>query len=390
VARLRQLLILGALSAFAPLSIDMYLPSLPRLARDFHSSPSAIQATLTTCLIGLAAGQLLAGPISDARGRRPPLLIGLAVFAAASAGCAAAPSAGVLALLRLLQGLSGASAIVIARAVVSDRYRGADAARYFAVLTLVSGLAPIIAPLLGAQILALGSWRWVFVVLAGAGALLIVAVWAGLPESLPGERRRAGGIRDTLGTLGRLGRDRTFAGYTLAMALAFTAMFAYISGSPFVLQDIYGASPRQFSFIFAANSLGIVLFGRASAVLVRRVPARRLLVAGVLVNLVGGVSLLAVALAGGGLVLVLIPLFLVASSIGLVFPNATALALELHPEAIGSASAAIGVTQFAVAAALAPLVGIGGQTTAIAMAAVMAGCGLAALVALPRRVRSSA
>ncbi len=388
--RVRQLLILGALSAFAPLSIDMYLPALPQLAEDFGAGASAIQATLTTCLIGLAAGQLLAGPVSDARGRRPPLLAGLAAFAAASAGCALAPSAGVLAALRLLQGLSGAAAIVIARAIVRDRHHGAEAARYFAVLMLVSGLAPVLAPLLGAQLLALGSWRWVFVVLAAGGALLMAAVAFGLPESHPVERRRDGSLRDTLATLWRLARDPLFAGYTVAMALAFTAMFAYISGSPFVLQDIYGASPREFSFIFAVNSLGIVAASRAGAQLVRRVSPRRLLAAGIAANAAGGIALLGVTLAGGGLVAVLVPLFVVASSIGLVFPNATALALELHPEVAGTASAALGVTQFAVAAVIAPLVGIGGEGTAVPMAAVMAACGVAALAAMPRRVRSSA
>jgi DHA1 family bicyclomycin/chloramphenicol resistance-like MFS transporter len=382
----QTLLILGALSAFGPLSIDMYLPALPGLAHDLGDPPSAVQVTLTTCLAGLAAGQILAGPVSDARGRRPVALAGLLAFTLASVLCAVSPSIPVLAGLRLAQGLGGAAAIVIARAVVRDRYSGVAAARYFAILTLVNGLAPVLAPIIGGQLLRVTTWRGVFLVLTGLGVVLLVATGAWLRETLPPERRRTGGLRDTLATFARLGRDRRFTGYALSLALGFAAMFAYISGSPFVLQDIYGASPQQFSAIFAVNSLGIMAAGRVSAQLVGRTAPQRLLLAGLAVNVTGGLVLVAVVAAGaGGVVAVLIPLFAVASSIGLILPNATALALELHPEAAGSASGAIGTAQFAVAAALAPLVGVGGAHTALPMALVIAGCGLAALAVLPRR-----
>jgi DHA1 family bicyclomycin/chloramphenicol resistance-like MFS transporter len=385
-ARVQTLLILGALSAFGPLSIDMYLPALPGLARDFGVRPPAVQATLTTCLAGLALGQILAGPVSDARGRRPVALAGLLAFTLASVLCAVSPSIPVLAGLRLAQGLGGAAAIVIARAVVRDRYSGVAAARYFAVLTLVNGLAPVLAPLIGGQLLRVTTWRGVFGVLTGLGVVLLAATAAWLRETLPPERRHTGGLRTTLATFARLGRDRRFTGYAFSLALAFAAMFAYISGSPFVLQDIYGASPQQFSAVFAVNSLGIMAAGRVSAQLVGRVAPQRLLLAGLAVNVTGGLVLVAVVAAGtGGVVAVLIPLFAVASSIGLILPNATALALELHPEAAGSASGAIGTAQFAVAAALAPLVGVGGAHTALPMALVIAGCGVAALAVLPRR-----
>jgi DHA1 family bicyclomycin/chloramphenicol resistance-like MFS transporter len=380
-----MLLILGALSAFAPLSVDMYLPALPRLARGFGDAPSAVQITLTTCLAGLAAGQILAGPVSDARGRRPPLLAGLLAFTVASAACALAPSVGVLAALRLLQGLGGAAAIVIARAVVRDRYSGVAAARYFAILTLVNGLAPVLAPIIGGQLLRFTSWRGVFLVLAGLGALLLAVTAARLGETLAPERRRTGGLRDTLATFARLARDRRFTGYALSLALGFAAMFAYISGSPFVLQDIYGLSPQAFSGVFALNSAGIILTGRLSAQLVERVGPQRLLRAGLALNVAAGLALLAVVAAGvSGVVAVLVPLFALASSIGLILPNATALALELHPDAAGSASGGIGVAQFTVAAGLAPLVGVGGAATALPMALVIAGCGLAALAFAPR------
>jgi DHA1 family bicyclomycin/chloramphenicol resistance-like MFS transporter len=384
-ARVQTLLILGALSAFGPLSIDMYLPALPRLAHDLGDPPSAVQVTLTTCLAGLAAGQILAGPVSDARGRRPVALAGLLAFTLASALCALAPTIGVLAGLRLAQGLGGAAAIVIARAVVRDRYSGVAAARYFAILTLVNGLAPVLAPIIGGQLLRVTTWRGVFGVLTALGAGLLAATAAWLRETLPAERRRTGGLRDTLATFARLGRDRRFCGYALSLALGFAAMFAYISGSPFVLQDIYGASPQQFSAVFAVNSLGIMAAGRLSAHLVGRIAPQRLLHAGLALNVAGGLALLAGVAAGAGIVAVLIPLFAVASSIGLILPNATALALELHPEAAGSASGAIGTAQFAVAAAIAPLVGAGGAGTALPMALAIAGCGVAALAVLPRR-----
>jgi DHA1 family bicyclomycin/chloramphenicol resistance-like MFS transporter len=385
VARLRLILILGALSAFGPLSVDMYLPALPALARDFGARPPVIQLTLTTCLAGLALGQLLAGPVSDALGRRPPLLIGLAAFTVASAGCALAPSAGVLVGLRLLQGLGGAAAIVIARAIVRDLYQGVAAARFFAVLTLVSGSAPILAPTVGAQILRVSSWRGVFAVLTAAGAALLAASALGLGESLPAARRHAGGVSGTLVTFRRLAGDRAFMGYVLSQALAFAAMFAYISGSPFVLEEIYGASPQQFSAVFALNALGIVAAGQASARLVGRVAPRRLLLAGLALNALGGAALLAVTLAGLGLAAVLAALFLVPASLGLILPNATALALGRHPEAAGTASAVIGVVQFSAGALVAPLVGAGGQATAVSMAVVIAACGAAAITLAPRR-----
>ena len=385
--RVQTLLILGALSAFGPLSIDMYLPALPGLAHDLGDPPSAVQVTLTTCLAGLAVGQILAGPVSDARGRRPVGLAGLLAFTVASALCAAAPSIPVLAGLRLLQGLGGAAAIVIARAVVRDRYSGVAAARYFAILTLVNGLAPVLAPIIGGQLLRVTSWRGVFLVLTGLGAR---AAGRDRARGCARRCRRSAGTPAACAT--RWPRSPAWAATAGSSATrcrsrsGFAAMFAYISGSPFVLQDIYGASPQQFAAVFAVNSLGIMAAGRVSAQLVGRIAPQRLLLAGLALNVGAGLALLAVVVAGvGGVVAVLVPLFAVASSIGLILPNATALALELHPDAAGSASGAIGTAQFAVAAALAPLVGAGGTQTALPMALVIAGCGVAALAVRPRR-----
>jgi MFS transporter, DHA1 family, multidrug resistance protein len=379
--RLLTLVILGALSALAPLSMDMYLPGLPALARDLGTATAPAQLTLTACLLGIAAGQLVGGPLSDAVGRRRPLLLGLAAYAAASAACALAPSVATLVGLRFLQGLAGGTGIVISRAVVRDRHAGVEAARYFGALMLVNGLAPILAPSIGGLVLHLTSWRGVFAVLTGAGGLLWLGVAGGLPESLPPARRHAGGLRATLAAFGALVADRVFVGCAAALALAFAAMFTYISGSPFVLQGVYGVSPQVFGLLFGVNAVGIVLASQAGRALVRRVGPERLLAAGVAASAAGGLAVLLAAVAGAGLGAVLVGLFVAVSAIGLVIPNATALALAAHERNAGSASGLLGVAQFVTGAAAAPLVGIAGDGTAIPMGAVMAALGLGAVLA---------
>jgi len=375
----RLVLILGALSAFAPLSIDMYLPALPALGRDFGTGASQVQLTLSSCLLGLALGQLIAGPVSDALGRRRPLLVGVAAYAAASLLCVVAPSVGALILLRFVQGLGGAAGIVISRAIVRDLHAGVAAVRFFSLLTLVNGLAPILAPIIGAQLLRGASWRGVFVALAVIGSLLLLAAATGLTETLAPGDRRAGGVSATLATFRQLLADRLFVGYALSSGLAFAAMFAYISGSPFVLQGIYGVSPQLFSVLFGANALGLVIVSQVNGRLVGRVSMRRLLAVGLVATAGGGAALLAVVAAGVGLAGVLPALFVVVSSLGVVLPNATALALSGQPSTAGSASALLGVLQYSVGAAVAPLVGLGGARTALPMALVIAALGIGAL-----------
>jgi MFS transporter, DHA1 family, multidrug resistance protein len=394
--RTRLVLILGSLSAFGPLSLDMYLPGLPALARDLQSAAAEAQLTLTGCLVGLAAGQLVVGSISDSRGRRLPLLVGLGGYAATSLLCAATSSIHLLIVLRLLQGVSGGAGIVIARAVVRDLYSGAAAARFYALLMLVNGLAPMLAPVLGSQLLRVGSWRVVFLTLGLIGAVLLAVAAIGLPETLPPERRTSGGLGNTLRTFRLLLADRLFLGCALTSGCAIGAMFAYIAGSPFVLEDIYGVSPQAFSLVFGSNALGLVAVSQMSARLVGRIQPVTLMTAGVAIGLAGGVTLLVVILAGGlGLVAVLAALFLVVASLGLVMPNATALALANHPRVAGSGSALIGLAQFIVGAAVAPLVGIAGSGTALPMAVIIATLGTAALVScltlvLPRRAGQQA
>jgi DHA1 family bicyclomycin/chloramphenicol resistance-like MFS transporter len=367
------------LSAFGPLSVDMYLPALPELADDLHAAPSLVQLTLTACLLGLAAGQLVGGPISDARGRRGPLLAGLVVYVIASALCALAPSIGVLIAMRFVQGAAGAFGIVIGRAVVRDLHEGREAAALFAALILVNGVAPIVAPVIGAGILHVTAWRGVFAVLTAVGAVLLVVVALVQGETLPREDRHPGGLRATLQTFRALLADRAFVGCVLSAGLAFAAMFAYISGSPFVLQEVYGTSPAIFALLFGINGLGIVLAGQLSSRLSERYDPEVLLRAGLTATAAGGVALLLAILAGAGLAGVLPSLFVCVSSIGVIVPNAAALALGGDRSRAGSASGLFGLAQFALGALVAPLVGLAGEDTAVPMGVVMAALGAAAL-----------
>jgi DHA1 family bicyclomycin/chloramphenicol resistance-like MFS transporter len=388
--RLRLVVILGTLSAFGPLSVDFYLPGLPRLTSDFHASASAGQLTLTACVLGLAFGQLAAGPLSDRFGRRPPLLAGLAAFCAASVACALAPSIWVLVGLRLVQGLAGAAGIVVARSVVRDLVSGAAAARLFSILMLVLGVVPVLAPVAGGSLLRVTSWRGLFAVLAVVDAAILVAAAAWLGETLPPERRRRGGGSGAAFVV--LLRDRFFLAYSFVLGLSFASMFSYIAGSSFVLQDIYGLSPQLYGAVFGMNACGIVVCSQVNRALVGRVPGRRLLLVGVAAQAAAGATLLAIVVAGGvGLPGILPCLFVTVASLGLTIPNSTALALTDYPRAAGSASALLGAFQFTFGAAAAPLVGIAGKGTATPMALVIAlfGAGALAAAGVARRTASA-
>ncbi len=364
----RIVAILGALAAFGPLAMDAYLPALPELSRDLGASTSATQLTLTACLLGLATGQLLGGPVSDAVGRRRPILAGVAGFAGLSVLCALAPTVWVLVGLRFLQGMGGGVGIVIARAVVRDRHVGVAAVRVFGLMMVVTGVAPAVAPLLGAAVLEVTSWRAIFALLGATGAVIFAATVVGLPESLPRERRRRGGLRATFAVFRALAGDRWFVGCTLSCALPFGAMFAYIAGSPFVLQEHYGLSPAAFGLVFGINALGISGAALLGNRLVGRLGSRRLLQLGLLIGCAGAAGLLLSVVADAGLLGVLPSLFVIVSIIGLVLPNATALALADHPDVAGSASALLGVLPFVVGAVVAPLVGLAGAEDALPLA----------------------
>lgn len=384
------LLILGGLVALGPLSTDAYVPGLPRLAADLGGSASLTQFTVTSCLIGLAAGQLLAGPLSDAFGRRIPLLFGVALYTIAGLLCAAAPSLVALIVLRGVQGVGGAFALVIAYAYVRDHYCGPAVARYFSTLLLITGLAPVLAPLAGGQILTIWGWRAIFIALAVLSGLLLIASAIALPESLPVELRRSGGLRAAAADYRGLLTDWHLVGYVLINGFAFAAMFAYISGSPFVLQSVYRLSPQQYSVVFAVNAAGLVIAAQVSGRLVERIGPRTLLTAGVTGVALGGLLLVVVASTVNGLAPLLVGFFIVVSSVGLVLPNAASLSLQDHGATAGSAAALLGFAQFFLGGAAAPLVGLGHSNSAVPMAAVMAGLGTAAVLVLRSVTRPDA
>lgn len=376
--------VLGGLTALPPLSMDMYLPALPEVTDALHSRAATVQLTLTACIAGMAIGQLLVGPMSDRWGRRRPLLAGMVVYVLATVVCAFATTAELLVAFRTLQGLAGAAGIVIARAVVRDLYEGVEMIRFFSTLMLISGTAPIAAPVIGGQVLRITDWRGVFIVLGVVGILLTLLVWRCLGETLPPERRQNGGLGQALRTIRGLLAERVFTGYLLAGAFAFAALFAYVAGSSFVIQEIYGASPQTFSLLFGLNSVGLVGMGQLNGkVLVGRVDPDKVI----------GLGLVTVTLAAGALVVLAsgmfgkaplaamaTGLFVLMSAMGLIFSNTNAQALQRAGHAAGSASALLGTSSFLIGAAASPLVGIAGERTAVPMTLVQLGCALAAVV----------
>ncbi|MGO4185178.1 multidrug effflux MFS transporter [Paenibacillus sp. TAF43_2] len=367
IKRLWLILLLGSLSAFGPLSLDMYLPALPQLTDDFVTSSSLVQLSLTACMIGLSVGQLFSGTWSDIRGRRLPLLIFLSVYGISSVLCAFAPSIGILIALRFIQGFSGSAGIVISRAIVRDMYEGPELTRFFAMLMLVNGAAPIFAPIAGGQLLKVTSWEGVFIVLGVWGVLIFAAVFFGMPETLPPEKRMAGGYRQTISTFGILLRDRSFMGYALAQGLVMAAMFAYIAGSPFVLQNVYGVTPQQFSLFFALNGFGVILFGQVTGRVAAKVGEGRLFAIGLALAASAGGILLIMILIDAPLAAILVPLFFVVASVGIISTTGFSLAMQKHGYAAGSASALLGLLSFTFGGIISPLVGLGGSANALPM-----------------------
>lgn len=372
-------LVLGGLIALGPLTIDMYLPAFPSIADELNASDSSVQLTLTGMLGGLAVGQLIIGPLSDAFGRRRPLLIGVVTHAAASVLCALAPSIYVLSGVRVLQGFAGAAISVVAMAMVRDLFSGVAVARLMSRLMLVIGLAPILAPSLGGLILQLTTWRGIFGVLAVAAVLLTLVALFGIRETLPAERRRPANLRSTLATYRSLLRDRTFVALVLIGGLMLSAVFAYVSGSSFVLQNGYGLDERSFGLVFGANAVGLTVASQLNPALIKRFSVVNVLTGATLVAACAAASLVVAGATGWfGLAGVLLPLALIVASCGLSLPNTPALALTRHGEAAGTAAAMLGAVQFGVGAVVAPLVGLSGSGSAVPMGAVMLGVTLLA------------
>lgn len=371
--------LLGLVSAMGPLCTDLYLPALPLLAEQLQAEPSLVQLSLTACLLGLALGQVLLGPYSDAVGRRRPLLASLAVFTAASFLCAAAASVWTLIALRFVQGLAGAGGIVISRAVVRDLYAGPELTRFFALLMLAHSVAPTLAPSLGGLLLAVTDWSGIFTALGLLGGALVLAVAGGLPESLAAERRlpRGGGAAWT--AFRRLLRDPSFMRHVRVQGLVGASLFAYIAGSPFVLQNVFGLSAQAFGLCFGANSLGILAATQLAGRLSRRCGEARLLAGGLLLSAWGSAALLLGLWLHLSLALVLPALFLVVSCVGLIMTASFSLAIRDQAQAAGSASALLGLVPFVAGAVASPLVGVAGSHSAWPMGLVMVTANLAAL-----------
>jgi MFS transporter, DHA1 family, multidrug resistance protein len=355
----RLLAVLGALSAFGPVTTHVYLPSLPQAAAALHTTPTGIQSSLTACLLGLAAGQLVAGPLSDSRGRRRPLLAAMAVFVLASVLCACAPNIVALDLFRLLQGGAGGSGIAICFAIVRDLYEGRAAAQAFSILIAINNIAPIISPTIGGQLLRVTDWRGVFLALAGLGLIFLGCAYAWVRETLPATSRSAGGFAARAAALRRLAADPGFTGYALAGGFTFAAMFAYISAAPFIFEGLFHLSPQLFALFLAINAAGILLANTVNARLVRRFAPRALLDLGLVGVVLGAAGVLVVVCTTQhNLCALVVPLFLMVSSYGLSKPNAAALALDQHPDAAGSAAALVGLTQYSLGAVAAPITGL--------------------------------
>ncbi|MFF3543804.1 multidrug effflux MFS transporter [Streptomyces platensis] len=375
--------VLGGLSAVSPFATDMYAPGFPEIVTSFGTTRAAVQLSLTACLVGLAVGQVVLGPVSDALGRRRLLLAGSGMFSVWSLVCALAPSLAVFDVARLLQGIAGSAGLVIGRAVISDRFSGARAARKLSTLSVIAMTAPVLAPVAGGLLLGAGSWRLVFVALAVSGLLLSTAVWAWVPESLPAERRRTGGLRAAIAAMGTLLRRRELIGHLLLMGCGLAALFAYISGSPFLFQSVYGLSASAYGLVFATNAVGTVVAGALFGRLAGRLRLNSLLVIGVTLTVVSMITLMTLLVSGiSTLPTTWACLFGLTFGFGILLPASTTIILAVGGDAPGAASGMLGGAQFVLGATAAPLPGVLGSTTAMSTAVVVLGFVLLSALAL--------
>lgn len=373
------LILLGALTAIGPLSIDMYLPAFPAMEQDLRAAPGSMEYTLSSFFIGMALGQLFYGPLSDRFGRRRPLMAGLLIYTLASLGCAYAGNSSLLVGLRFLEALGGCAGMVITRAVVRDRCGARDSARAFSLLILVMGLAPILAPLLGGAVVTWLGWREIFLLLSLYGAIGLVAVYYGLPETHDTRHELPLNIGRVLGDYGRLLRSRSFIGYTLVGGLAFAGMFAYIAGSPFVLIQLHGISAGHFGWVFGLNALGFVIASQVNARLLKTRSVTWLLHHAIWLPAMAGLVLAMATLVGGlQLPLIMAGFFIYVASLGFIGPNATAAALATHGQQAGTASALMGALQFGIATVAGATVGLWHDGTARPLMLLLGVCGIGA------------
>jgi len=387
--KLKYVLILGALVALGPFTVDLYLPAFPDVAADLGATDSAIQLTLTATMVGFALGQLVVGPLSDALGRRRPLIIATMVHIVASIAVAFAPTVELVMAGRVLQGIGAAGGGVVAMAMVRDLFGGQQLIRMLSRMALVTGLAPVLAPVIGSQLLGVMEWRGVFFVLAGYGVVMTVVAAFLLVETLPGERRG----RFEAGAVARryrhLFKDGAFVGVAIVGAMSFTALFAYLSSSSFILQDTFGLTPQQYGIAFAVNSAGLVAGTQTSARLMRVMAPRTVTTIGLTIQIAGAAALLVCGLAGAGVLAVMICLFFVVSPVGIIMPTVQVTALASHAGEAGTAASLIGALNMGIAGLVSPIVGAGGVSVT-SMAVVMIGSLVVAHAALWMIVRRRA
>ncbi|UOQ46471.1 Bcr/CflA family efflux MFS transporter [Halobacillus salinarum] len=370
--RLGLAFLLGMLGILGPLNIDMYLPSFPGIASDLNANASLVQLSLTACLIGLAVGQIVVGPISDAQGRRKPLLVFIFLFAAASFFCALAPNITVLITARFIQGFTASAGIVLSRAVVRDVFDGRELTKFFALLMVINATAPMIAPMTGGAILLLpfASWNTIFYFLCLLGLLIVFVIFMKLRETLPEENRIPSSLGSSLRTIGSLLKDRSFIGYALTIGFVHGGSFAYVSGTPFVYQEIYHVSPQVFSILFGINGLAIItgsfLVGRLGGI----VHERNLLKTAVITAVSATFVLLIMTIIKGPLAGLVIPIFIYMTSMGMVLTSTFTLAMEHQAHRAGSASAVLGMLPLLFGSIVSPLVGIN-ESSAVPMGALL-------------------
>ncbi|GMK43173.1 Bcr/CflA family drug resistance efflux transporter [Paenibacillus glycanilyticus] len=378
---IRQALLLGLFSTLGPFTIDMYLPAFPEIVEQLGSSASLVQFSLTACLLGLGIGQLVMGSLSDVYGRRIPLLISMAFYVASSLACAFSPNIVLLILFRFIQGVAASAGIVISRAIVRDLYSGHELTRFFSLLLLVGNLGPLVAPVAGSGVLSVTSWIGVFIFLAVLGIyLLSVTKWS-LKETLPVDRRSPSNFGQQLRNYGSLLRDRQFVGYMLAQGIMIAGVFAYVSGTPFIYQNIYGVSPTVFALLFGSNGVSLIIGSQIVGRLAHRVSERSLLLFGLCLALLASIIVVVVTLVQGPLFMLVIPLFIFVASIGITSTAAFPLAMESQANQAGSAAALLGVIPFLLGAVVAPLVGIAGEDTAVPLGIIILITSIAAMLA---------